>query len=200
MAVRIPVNEQNRKRERRHLTQDQKYTLYSRIAAVCVLLVAHLLQNTPHMFPTFFGVHAFLLLPLAICIAMVEKTLAGTVLGIFAGVLWDTASAHVDGFYALFFMVVCTLVCILMNYLMRNNLVTALLLCGGSILLFCLVHWLVFVVAGGVEGAARMLLTFYLPSALYTFIFAPIDYFVIRAFLKKLRAKYPRKAVTRRPE
>ncbi|MBQ1544159.1 MAG: rod shape-determining protein MreD [Clostridia bacterium] len=192
MAVRIPIGETGQKRPRRHLTQDQKYTYSMRAFFVFLILVAGLLQNTPHCFPTIMGVHAYLLLPLAVCIAMFEKGLYGVILSVFAGTLWDVSTAALDGFHAVFFLLAAGLIFALMNYLMRNNLVTALLLSAGVILLYTMVHWLVFNVLRGTGDVFWRLARYDLPAAGYSFLFTPVFYPIIRSVLKKLRAKYPR--------
>jgi len=199
MAVRIPVNETSGKRQRKTLSREQKYTYSVRLIYGALILLAGLLQNTPHLFPTIFGVHAWLLLPLMVCIAMLEKSLTGTLFGILAGALWDVALARGDGFHALFFMLASSGVCILMNYLMRNNLVTALILSSGTIVLYGLVHWLIFFVLSGADGVWLQLARFYLPSMVYSFLFTPIFYMLLRSILKKLRLRFPRSTTISRP-
>lgn len=177
-----------------------KLNLYiRRIVFVILILFVSMLQNTPHMFPTIFGAHAFLLIPLIVSIAMFERDLASTLMGIFAGALWDVYASWGDGFNAIYLMVVATIVGLLINYLMRNNLSTAMLLSGVSIVLYAILHWFIFIVCRGIEGGAKLLFTFYLPSAVYTFLFVPIFYIVMRTFLKKLKEYYPHRSRIRRP-
>lgn len=175
--------------------------LYIRRAlGVLVLFLAALLQNTRGLSPSFFGARVLWLIPLTVCMAMFEhdfSTACG--LGIFAGVLWDVSLSGGDGFHALFLMLAATVTGLLINYLMRNNLYTAMLLCGCVLLLYVLLHWLVFVAARGVQGAGSVLLSFYLPSALLTFAFLPLIYFLMRRALKRLKEKYPDNTRVRRP-
>lgn len=199
MAVRIPVNGKDMKAERKHLTQNQKHDYLKRLILCLMILLCAVLQNTPHCFPTIAGCHAWLLLPLCVCISMFEKELSGVFYCIFAGALWDAVSAALDGMNAIYFFLASTAVILLMTYLMRNNLVTALLLSLGVVLLYTLLHWLIFVVFRGVSGAGYQLVRFYLPSALYTYAFTPLFYIIVRSFLKRLRAKYPKNSIAHRP-
>lgn len=177
-----------------------KLNLYiRRIAFVLVIFFVALLQNTPHLFPTIMGAHAFLLIPLVVCIAMFERDLASTLMGIFAGALWDVSSSWGDGFNAIFLMLIATVVGLLINYLMRNNLSSAMLLGGLSVALYVIIHWFIFIVCRGIEGAFKLFLIFYLPSAIYTVIFVPIFYIIMRSFLKKLKEYYPHRSRIRRP-
>lgn len=198
MAVRIPIKGQRVKKGRRPLTKEQKYNYSKRTFFVLIIILLNLLQNTAHVFPTIFGAQAFLLIPFLVCTAMFEKNISGTVYAIIGGALWDVSSGFADGFYALFFMVVISVICILMTYLLRNNMVSALILSGGVIVFFCLIHWLVFYVARGADGIGLRLAAFYLPSAVYTFAFTPLFYLIIRKFMKKLRNKYPNTTPERR--
>ncbi len=177
-----------------------KLNLYiRRVVFVLVIFFVAMLQNTPHLFPTIFGSHAFLLIPLVVCIAMFERDLASTLMGIFAGALWDVSAAWGDGFNAIFLMLIATIVGLLINYLMRNNLSSAMLLGGVSIIAYTIIHWFIFIVCRGIDGAFKLLLTFYLPSAIYTFLFVPVFYIIMRSFLQKLKEYYPHRSQIRRP-
>lgn len=170
-----------------------------RTGFIFLILFVGVLQNTPHMFPTVFGAHAFLLIPTVVCIAMLERDLAATLMGIFAGAIWDATAARGDGFNALFLMIVATVVGLLINYLMRNNLSTALLLSSVAIVLYAFLHWFIFVICRGIEGGLLLFVTFYLPSIVYTFVFTPLFYVIMRKFLRKLRDRYPHKSRVIRP-
>ena len=169
------------RRQRRPLSNEQKHKLWTNVVFVALILLCHLLQNTPHMFPTIVGAHCFLLLPLTVCIAMFLHNLPATMLCLFAGTLWDVSAAHLDGFNAIFFLLSSTGVCLLMNYLMRNNLWTANILGALVILLYVTLHWLYF--------------TYYLPSALYSFAFTPLFYLALRRFMRSIRERYPKSSM-----
>ena len=185
------------KRVRRPLTNEQKHRLYSTLVYVGIILLAHLLQNTPHMFPTIFGAHCFLLLPVMVCLSIFLHNLPATMMSLFAGVLWDVSAAHIDGFNAIFFLLASTGICLLMNYLMRNNLLSASILGALTILLYVTLHWVCFILLRGVDGGAILYVTYYLPSALYTFAVLPLLYIALRRFMKNLRERYPKSSMSR---
>lgn len=151
---------------KRRLSQEQKHDLLVNTFYVLMILLVSLLQNTPHMFPMISGARAWLLIPLVVCISMFERDLKATVVGVLAGALWDVYSAWGDGFHAIMMFFISTTVFLLLDYLMRNNLVTSLLLGAVSIVVYCLLHWFIFVVCRGMEGAGQLLLTYYLPTML----------------------------------
>lgn len=185
------------KRVRRPLNNEQKHKLFSTLLFVGLILLSHLLQNTPHMFPTVFGAHCFLLLPLIVCISMFQHNLTATFLALFAGTLWDVSAARLDGYNAIFFLLASTGICLLMNYLMRNNLLTATILGGGTVLLYVTLHWLFFVVLRGVDGGAITYVTYYLPCALYSFLFTPVFYVVLYRCMRSLRERYPKSSMAK---
>ncbi|MBQ2567341.1 MAG: rod shape-determining protein MreD [Clostridia bacterium] len=185
------------KRQRRPLSNEQKHKLWTNVVFVGLILFCHLLQNTPHMFPTIMGAHCFLLLPLTVCIAMFLHNLPATMLCLFAGVLWDVSAAHLDGFNAIFFLLSSTGVGLLMNYLMRNNLWSANILSALVILLYVTLHWLCFVVLRGVDQGAFTYISYYLPSALYSFAFTPVFYVILRRFMRYIRERYPKSSMAR---
>jgi rod shape-determining protein MreD len=166
--------------------------IYIRRAIIAVvIIVAAMLQNTANLFPTIFGARAFLLIPVVVCISMFEKDVTAAIFGAFAGMLWDMTSAVNDGFNTIFLMLIGSVCGILVNFIMRNNMVTAMLLSSGALVLYSLSYWLVFIVARGVEGGAMMILNFFLPCSVYTLAFTPLIYLLIRAFMKKLRDSLP---------
>jgi len=171
---------------------NKKLNMYiRRVVFVLAIFFVAAIQNTPHLFPTVFGAHAFLLIPFIISISMFERDIASTMFGILAGALWDVSSSWGDGFNALYLMIIATITGMLINYLMRNNLSTAFLISGVSIALYTVLHWFFFVICRGIEGGGLLLFTFYFPSAIYTFLFTPVFYILVRTFLKRLKEKYP---------
>ncbi|MDR0315148.1 MAG: rod shape-determining protein MreD [Oscillospiraceae bacterium] len=177
---------------KKNLQINEKWHMYiKRGFFIILIMVAALLQNTPHLLPSIYGARPFLLIPVVVCISIFEKNISTAFFGLFAGVLWDTAMAVGDGFNTLVLMLISAVSGVLLYYLMRNNMVTALLLTSGSLLFYCVLHWLIFLLFRGIQGSAIMFLTFYLPSMLYSILFMPVIYFGIRAFNKKLRDTRP---------
>lgn len=156
-----------------------------------MILVAAILQNTAHMLPTIFGARAFLLIPVVVCISMFEKDVSSTIFGAFAGVLWDVSSCSSTGFNTIMMMIIATSCGFLIHYLMRNNMVTATLLTSVALIFYSLVYWLMFSVSDNASDNAFKLLTFFLPSCVYSLALMPPTYVIIRSFLKKLRGKLP---------
>lgn len=185
------------KRQRRPLTNEQKHKLWTSVGFVGMILLSYLLQTTPHLFPTIFGAHCLLLLPLSVCIAMFMHNLSATMLCLFAGALLDVTSPQLDGYNAVFFLLTSTAVCLLMNFLMRNNLRTAFILGAVVILLYVTLHWLFFVVLQGVDKGGLTFFTYYLPTAIYSFLFTPVFYIILRRFMKYIRARYPKSSMVK---
>lgn len=154
-----------------------------------LLLAAHILQNTPGYFPEIFGVRAYFLISLTVCVALFEREVVGALFGLFAGALWDWVSPMGDGFNALFLMLVGAACGILINTLMRNNLLTALLLGGCAHLLYVCLYTVLFVVAEGVGSAGWLFARFYLPAVLYSLVFLPVFYLLVRAVMRRTRLR-----------
>lgn len=164
-----------------------KILIIRRFLFVLIILFAHVLQNSKGIFPSVFGIHANLLIPLCVCIGMFEREIAGAALGLFAGVLWDTVSGLGDGYNALFLMIVGALCGLLINILMRNNLMTALLLSAAACILYSLLYSVFFLLAEGVDSVGYLLLRYYLPGSLYSFVFTPAWYLLVRLVMRKTK-------------
>lgn len=172
--------------KRESLSKKKKALYIRRGVFILGIIVVAMIQNTAHLFPSPWGFRAFLLLPLVVCIAMFEKDLVATLMGVLAGSLWDITTATGDGYNALILTTFAAATSLLISYLMRNNLSTAMLLGGVATLLYGIFHWFFFVVCTGADGGFVTLFTFYLPSMIYTFIFMPIFYIILRSFIRKI--------------
>lgn len=171
------------------MIQQQQYdnrNLY--IRRLCLaggLLLVAILQNTGGLLPSVFGIRAMPLIPAVICIAMFERELPGMFFGVGAGLLWDCVSASGTNRNAILLAVFAFVSGALITHIMRNNIVTALLLCGSGIVLHSLFFFFKdFVFSGHFDGAYK-LLTFYIPSCIYTMLFVPIFYFLVMSLEKR---------------
>lgn len=153
-----------------------KYIRYGIYAAVIGL--SFLLQCSNIALPEILGARAFLLLPLSVCIAMHEREIPAAIFGACCGILWDTV-AGVEGFNALVIMILSAVCSILISHLMQNNIVTAFVLSSATVALYELLYVIVNLGFGGAGNPFRQIITFYLPSFLYTMVFVPVFYYII---------------------
>ncbi len=158
---------------------------YIRWAIYCALLTASvLLQNSVGGLFEIFGARVFLSIPLCIAVAMFEREVPAAVFGAFAGALWDVSSG-VDGFNTFVLMALCAVSSLLISHLMRNNIVTSLVLGAGSIVAYEIVYIAVSFLGAG--NPIRMIFTFYLPSLVITVVFVPICYYIIKVIYDSYR-------------
>ena len=149
------------------------------------LVLVALLQNTNGLLPSFFGIRALPFIPAAVCIAMFERELSGMFFGVFAGLLWDSAALNGRHFNAILMTILAFTCGALITHILRNNFITAVLLSGGALLVYniaCIVRDLVI---GGHLDAAYKILSFYIPSGIYSLLFAAVFYFPVRALEKR---------------
>lgn len=165
------------------LESQNKKLIIRRLCLALILLLISVLQNTDGFFPQIFGVRALLLIPAVVCIAMFERDIFGMLLGLFAGALWDVFSSGAS-YNALFLLTVGFICGTLINTIMRNNVVTASLLSVAAITFYNIVYWLFNFVLSGFDSAAYMLWRYYLPSILYTAVFIPFMFIIIRSVEK----------------
>ena len=113
-----------------------KWTAYG-----LLILGAGLLQMAPRVFPAVFGARPLLLIPIVVSIAMFEGPVGGAAAGIAGGLLWDLYADRLFGFSALFLMAICCACGLLVRLLIRNNLLSAMLLFSGALLTQGLMDW-----------------------------------------------------------
>lgn len=159
-----------------------KKSLYIRRALLALLVVlTALFQNTKGALPSPGGMRAMPLAVLVAVIALFERSFAGFVFGFLAGVLWDFSSADGDGFFAVLLCILGFLFGAASSLLLRTNVFSAFAVSFVGVLLTLFAHWFCFLFLKGYDPGAKFLLSFYLPSCLYTLVFAPIYYYLIKA-------------------
>lgn len=145
-----------------------------------VILIAATLQNTQGLFPELFGVRAMLLIPVVVCIGMHERDIAGLFFGLFAGMLWDAFAAGPPSFNAILLTAAGYFCGFLIGSIMRNNIMTALLLGVICAFIYSTLYWLFAFVFKGYDNVFGVYLKFYLPSVLYTVVLLPAFYYIVR--------------------
>lgn len=152
-----------------------RYAIY-----VALIIFTSLLQNSAGAFPEIFGARALVVLPLVVAISMHEREIAAAIFGVLSGVFLDICTAN-DGFNAIVLLVLASVCSLLISHFMQNNVVTAFVLSAGAIVAYNVLYVLVNFVLSGAGNPLRQLITFYLPSFIYTMVFVPLFYYIIKS-------------------
>lgn len=157
-----------------------KWALYGALAFLLFLI------QSAGFFPLIHGVRPALLLLAPLLAAFCEGPAGGFFFGLACGLLCDVIYPG-SSFYLPFMLSVLSFAAgALVSSLMRNNLVTALLLCTVSLLLIKLTEWFFTFQFTGADPSAFPLLNFTLPTVLYTAAFIPPLYYLTLA----IRARF----------
>ena len=179
-------------------TQNRKKYIRRALLAGLVFLVA-MAQNVPWL-PGIFGVLPLPLIPLVVCIAVLDQEVPGILFGTFAGILWDFSS---EGFawhamYLTFAAFVCAM---LMRYIINRNRLTITLLMLFFTFGYVTLHWLFDQLLpyfrhaelpfNSYDGALFTYLRYCLPSGAYTMLLAPVcyglSYWIVKRTSRKQR-------------
>ena len=150
-----------------------RYAIY-----VAVIVIATILQNSPGGIPEVLGARALVILPACVSIAMFEREIAAGVFGVVAGCLWDVSSGT-DGNNAFVLLVVCAVCSLLISHFMRNNVLTALVLGSGGIVIYNFARIIFDIWLEGAGISLKQFFTFYFTSGIYTLAFVPVFYFIV---------------------
>jgi rod shape-determining protein MreD len=138
-----------------------------------------LLQNSRGALPEIMGGRAMLALPFVVALAMHEREVSAAVFGALTGLLLDVSSV-LDGFNTIVLMAVAVVCSLFISRIMQNNIVTALVLNIGATALYYVLYIGVNLLVTDTPVTSRILVGFYLPSYIYTVVFVPLFYFVVR--------------------
>lgn len=148
-----------------------------------------LMQTAPRFFPAIGYARPVPLVLLVVCVAMFEGVRFGVGIGLLAGLLWDVYSFRLFGYDGLVLMAIGMTVGLLVQWLLRANFLSAMLLCVSGVLVHTLLEWLFCYVIFLKEEVWTVLLRVYLPNALYTVLLAPLVYWGILGIAQRLRRR-----------
>ncbi|MCQ2485901.1 MAG: hypothetical protein MJ168_11295 [Clostridia bacterium] len=166
---------------------ESKNKIIRRAIFAVLLLITFMFQNTGVLFPAPAGIHALLLLPLTVCLGMFEREFAGLFFGLFAGAMLDAFSSNTICYHSIAFTLFGFAAGALTTYLMRNNLLCAIILTAIFTFMHNTVYFLIYCTFNGGENQILVYLRYFFLSVLYTVIFTPIYYFIIRSVTKRLK-------------
>lgn len=153
------------------------------LVAILVLLV----QTAPHFFPSIAGARPVLIVPFVVCIAVLEGARVGAAFGLICGLLWGVYSFRVFGFDALILMLIGLICGLLVEWYLRANFLSAMLLCVASMLVHSLIEWTVCYAVFVKQQMWTVLQKIYLPNVLYTALLAPAMYAIVLWLARSLR-------------
>ena len=150
------------------------------------LFLIYIIQSTPNLLPSFLGVKPLLLVVFAISISMFEGENSAMWVGLAAGALMDLSSSRVFGFNTLLLMIVCYVCGVLVVFLMRNNIVSAMVLGTAGLLLIGLLRWFFFYALWGDTKTGYYLYAIMLPQVVYSAAAMPIAFYFNRTIATHL--------------
>ncbi|MDR2526055.1 MAG: rod shape-determining protein MreD [Oscillospiraceae bacterium] len=157
------------------------------LLSLLVFLVATA-QSVPWL-PLVFGAAALPLLPLVVCIAVLEQEVPAILFGALAGLCWDAASPDPRGWHALYLTVVAFVCAALMRYILNRNIWTVTLLSSAAAFVYLLLRWLLDAFSGGTGLEPSSAVVFYLPRFAYTMVLLAPCYALVRGIVRKTARK-----------
>ena len=163
---------------------DNRLQVVRHIIFAALIVFAAVVQQTDFFFSSVGGARLFLLVPLTVAIAMYERSMPALFLGLFAGILWDSASVTVDGFFAVLLAATGFICCVLVILKLRNNIFSCLLLSFLSLFAIGTFYWRLFYVIKGYGSYGYVYMKYYFSSAVYSMLFVLPVYFLVRAVFR----------------
>lgn len=146
------------------------------------MLFLYVLQTTPRLF-SILGIRPNLVIPAAVCIAMLEGAFVGGVYGALAGILCDLAGGALFGFSAIILMPACVAAGLLVTYLLRPGMINYVLLLAGVLLTRGLLDFLLNYVMWGYDDVWMVFIYGILPGIIYAVAVSPLVYYLF-AFMR----------------
>lgn len=156
----------------------------------CVLILfAFLLQSTDGLCIRISGTAVSFVLPLLTPVCMFEKEKSACWFGLFAGLLMDSISPVMVGYNALMLLILCTCIGFFTTNVVRNTLLTNLIVGSVFIFLYESLYWLFFIQFKQIIGASSVYFTVYLPNIILSALMIIPAFFIVRAIHRPLQTK-----------
>ena len=162
-------------------------TIARRAILAALTVLTFTFQNTDGLFPSPFGITAFLLIPITICVCMFEREFAGVFYGLLAGAMLDAFSAQTMIFNALFFTIIGFGAGSLITYLMRNNLLCATIFVSVATFVYTALIFFMYYALEVNISPVYVYFRYFFTSAVYTILLTPLYYFLVRFISKELK-------------
>ncbi len=163
-----------------------------RAAFVLIIIITASLQNTKGAVFSPSGIHAMLLIPLVVSIAVYEKSIVSLFIGAFAGIMWDMVSVSVDGFFSVFLAVTAFACSLLITFEMRNNIYSVLLLTAAASFVCSILYWIFFILIKNYDMSIYVYFRYYFTSFVYTVLYTFIYYYLVKWISKKTETEKKR--------
>lgn len=154
---------------------------------VAAVLLLSLMQMSPRFFPVIGFARPVPLVLFTVCVGVLEGPTMGSVLGVIAGLLWDMHSTRVFGYYGLMLLLIGLVVGLLVQWLLRANFMSAMLLSVSGVVVYTLLDWLICYALFFHSETGTVVMHVYLPNALYTVLLSPIMYWCVLIVARFLR-------------
>ncbi len=152
-------------------------------------LLVMLMQTAPRFFPTVLYARPTPLILFVVCVGLFGGARIGALIGLLGGLLWDIYAFRLFGFDALVLMLIGLAAGLLVEWLLRANFITAMLLCGGAVLTHALLDWLFCHVIFLEEQLFSLFFKQYIPNAIYSMVLAPLMYYAVLLLARFVRRR-----------
>ena len=160
----------------------QKWALYGLLLCfACILQISLPLKMS--------GLRAMPLMPLATAAAVFEGPRGSAAFGFVVGLVYDAFVPGPDGFFAIYLLVACFAIGLLVQRYFKVSLFTALFWYVSVHAAACILYFLFFLLVAGKAGP-QVLLTVALPELLLTLPYLPLAYAISRSVHKRFDLKY----------
>lgn len=163
----------------------RKYVYHALLGFICILL--YLWESSVFAFPTISSVRALPLMSFVICISIYNPETPATVYGLIAGVAMDIGRIHASGFNAIFMLIACVACGLFIRLLLNRTLLCALVLSFFVCFIYFFTYWLFFCRPDAAADSGYCLIRYYLPMAVYTWVFTLPFYLIVGAMTRKFR-------------
>ncbi len=164
---------------------ENKATVYRRLILASVVLVIFFIWNSNAVIPTPWGIPSMLMVPVVISIGMFERENAGLFFGLGTGILMDAFSTQTVCFHSIMLTVAGYFSGVLITRLMRNNLKTCLFLNVIYLFIYNTVFYMAIYYPISKNESSYVYSDIYLASVVYTMLYVPLIYFIIRTVYRK---------------
>ena len=164
-----------------------KQALYRWLIYIIFGVLITVLQMTPGFLPAISNTKPLLVIPYIICLSAIENEFIAAVTGGITGLLWGIwGTAYPLGYTAALLLIIGCVCGLIINQLMGVSPMSVFIVGFVAILLFQIIDWFLFYKIWGYDGSSYAFFSINVPAWLYTSVFIPLFYFMVRKISVRL--------------
>ncbi len=162
----------------------EKSKIWIKAVNVIIFFVVTIIYCSAALPLTIGNATPFTVLPLLVGYAIFSTPAKSAIVGLLCGICVDSVASKAFSFNAITLMLIAMFVCLFANNFFNKNIKSALVISFLVSIIYFVLNWALFYITQDIKDSTAYLMSYALPSALYTAVLVAPAFYLYRYFDK----------------